>query len=130
MTFMQQENTYELVSALFIKLLAVVYFIAFASLSGQIVALAGQDGILPLTELLGQVENARHYAKLTLKYAESEGVADFALGYAYEALARVEAAAGDKEQMEAYLAKANQVAAGMTDLESKEMLLSDLETIR
>ena len=41
---MQQESTYELVSALFIKLLAVVYFIAFASLSGQIVALAGQDG--------------------------------------------------------------------------------------
>ena len=55
--FMQQENTYELVSALFIKLLAVVYFIAFASLSGQIVALAGQDGILPLTELLEQASN-------------------------------------------------------------------------
>ncbi|MGD8803323.1 MAG: hypothetical protein PVG12_09070, partial [Gammaproteobacteria bacterium] len=52
---MQQENTYELVSALFIKLLALVYFIAFASLSSQIVALAGQDGILPLTHLL---ENA------------------------------------------------------------------------
>ncbi len=49
---MQQENTYELVSALFIKLLALVYFIAFASLSGQIIALIGQDGILPVTELL------------------------------------------------------------------------------
>jgi len=80
--------------------------------------------------LLGQVENARHYAGLTLKYAECEGVANFALGYAYEALARVEATAGDKVQMETYLAKANQVAAGMTDLESKEMLLSDLDTIR
>lgn len=49
---MQQENTYELVSALFIKLLALVYFIAFASLSGQIVGLIGQDGILPVTDLL------------------------------------------------------------------------------
>jgi hypothetical protein len=49
---MQQENTYELVSALFIKLLALVYFIAFASLSGQIIALIGQDGILPVTNLL------------------------------------------------------------------------------
>ena len=49
---MQQENTYELVSALFIKLLAVVYFVAFASLSGQIVGLVGQDGILPVTDLL------------------------------------------------------------------------------
>ncbi len=51
---MQQESTYELVSAVFIKLLAVVYFIAFASLSGQIVALAGHDGILPITEMLQQ----------------------------------------------------------------------------
>lgn len=55
---MQQENTYELVSALFIKLLALVYFVAFASLSGQIIALAGQDGILPVTALL---ENATQY---------------------------------------------------------------------
>jgi hypothetical protein len=54
---MQQENTYELVSALFIKLLAVVYFIAFASLSGQIIALAGQEGILPFTDLLQQASN-------------------------------------------------------------------------
>jgi hypothetical protein len=49
---MQDENTYELVSALFIKLLALVYFVAFASLSGQIIALIGQDGILPVTNLL------------------------------------------------------------------------------
>ena len=55
---MQQENSYELVSALFIKLLALVYFIAFASLSGQIIALAGQDGILPVTALL---ENATQH---------------------------------------------------------------------
>ena len=48
----QQENTYELVAALFIKLLALVYFIAFASLSGQIVALVGQEGILPVSNLL------------------------------------------------------------------------------
>ena len=49
---MQQENTYDLVSALFIKLLAVIYFVAFASFSSQITALVGQYGILPVTELL------------------------------------------------------------------------------
>ena len=53
---MQQENTYELVSALFIKLLALIYFIAFASFSSQIIALAGQDGILPLVDLLEQAD--------------------------------------------------------------------------
>ena len=51
---MQQENTYELVSALFIKLLAVVYFVAFASFSSQITALVGEYGILPVTDLLDQ----------------------------------------------------------------------------
>ena len=53
---MQQENTYELVSALFIKLLALTYFVAFASFSGQVVALVGQDGILPLADLLEQAD--------------------------------------------------------------------------
>jgi hypothetical protein len=53
---MQQENTYELVSALFIKLLALVYLAAFASFSSQIVALAGQEGILPVSDLLENAE--------------------------------------------------------------------------
>ena len=53
---MQQENTYELVSALFIKLLALVYFIAFASFSSQVLALVGEHGILPVTDLLDQAE--------------------------------------------------------------------------
>ena len=52
-----QENGYVLVSALFLKLLALIYFIAFASLSGQIVGLAGADGIQPLHILF---ENATH----------------------------------------------------------------------
>ena len=51
------ENGYVLVSALFLKLLALIYFIAFASLSGQIVGLAGADGIQPLHILF---ENATH----------------------------------------------------------------------
>jgi len=53
---MQQENTYQLVSALFIKLLALVYFIAFASFSSQVLALVGEHGILPVTDLLDQAE--------------------------------------------------------------------------
>ena len=54
---MQQENTYELVAALFIKLLALVYFIAFASFSGQVTGLVGENGILPFTELLEHAGN-------------------------------------------------------------------------
>ena len=80
--------------------------------------------------LLKQVENARRYGQLCLQAALQEGVLPFALGYAYEALARAEAAAGNKTQMQAYLKQAHQVAERMSDLESKEQLLADLDTIR
>ena len=41
-----------LTSRLFLKLLAIIYFVAFASLSIQITALAGINGILPFEQLL------------------------------------------------------------------------------
>ena len=42
------ENSYRLVSALFLRLLGVIYLIAFASLGVQIEGLAGSQGIIPL----------------------------------------------------------------------------------
>jgi hypothetical protein len=57
-------------------------------------------------------------------------VAPFFLGYAYEALARAEAAAGNAEQMAAYLAKAREAADKVTDVEAKKLLLDDLETVK
>jgi hypothetical protein len=79
--------------------------------------------------LLGQVENARHYGQMNLQVAQLPGVASFALGYAYESLARAESAAENKELMQQYLQAALQVAERMTDLEDKEQLLADLDTI-
>jgi hypothetical protein len=43
-----EASGYALVSALFLKSLALIYFIAFASIGVQIDGLAGPDGILPL----------------------------------------------------------------------------------
>jgi lipase maturation factor 1 len=45
-------NRYRLVSALFLRLLAVIYFIAFSSLAPQITGLVGEQGILPLSPWL------------------------------------------------------------------------------
>ena len=53
-----QKNGYALVCALFLKLLALLYFVAFASLSGQIIGLAGADGIQPLHLLLERATEA------------------------------------------------------------------------
>lgn len=47
-----RSEDYQLVSALFLRLLAVIYFIAFASIGSQIVGLVGTEGILPFNQKL------------------------------------------------------------------------------
>lgn len=49
------ENQYRLIAALFLRLLAIIYFIAFFTLTFQITGLAGEDGILPLGLWLDQL---------------------------------------------------------------------------
>ena len=46
------ENSYRLIAELFLSLLAVIYFIAFFTLTSPITGLAGEDGILPLSPWL------------------------------------------------------------------------------
>lgn len=48
----REVDNYQLVSGLFIKLLALIYFVAFLSLHVQITGLVGDNGILPFSELL------------------------------------------------------------------------------
>ncbi len=50
-----EESTYRLVSAIFLRLLAIIYFIAFYSMTSQVVGLVGSDGILPVTPWLQQL---------------------------------------------------------------------------
>jgi AmmeMemoRadiSam system protein B len=50
-------NTFKLASWLFIKLLGVIFLIAFVSLFSQILGLAGSEGILPATDKLSEYKN-------------------------------------------------------------------------
>jgi hypothetical protein len=47
---LQPDSEHQLISRLFLRSLAVIYLIAFASLATQITGLVGEQGILPLTE--------------------------------------------------------------------------------
>lgn len=78
--------------------------------------------------LLGQAENARRYAQLCLDASLEEG--PFYLGYAYEALARAASVIGNQTEMEAYLAEARRLAEAISDVEEKQMLSTDLDTIK
>jgi lipase maturation factor 1 len=48
----------QLTSWLFLRLLALIYFIAFLSLAGQVAGLAGPQGILPMDNYMSDVEGA------------------------------------------------------------------------
>ena len=79
--------------------------------------------------VLGQAYNARRYASLCLDASQGEDVAQFYLGYAYEALARAESLVGNTAQMEQYLNQARNIAAAMSDSDEKQMLLDGLAAI-
>jgi hypothetical protein len=53
----EQNNGYQLVAALFVRLLGVFYLIAFASIGVQIEGLAGSAGILPLAQTLAEMQS-------------------------------------------------------------------------
>jgi hypothetical protein len=53
---MYSENKYQLVSAIFLRLIGVFYLIAFISIGVQIEGLAGSQGILPFTQHLAYIE--------------------------------------------------------------------------
>jgi hypothetical protein len=54
---LREASDYRLVSALFLRLLALVYLVAFVSIGVQIVGLAGAEGILPFAQTLQGMED-------------------------------------------------------------------------
>lgn len=77
--------------------------------------------------VVGRAAEARRYAQRCLDYSHAEG--PFYLGYAYEALARAELAAGDPEQARAYLGRARAQAELLGEAEERAQLDADLATI-
>mgnify|MGYP001566686733 CR=1 FL=1 len=78
--------------------------------------------------LLGQADNARKYAEVSLKF--SEGCEPFYIGFAYEALARAEMIAGNVTKMNEYLKQAREFAGQVEDAEDKDVLSADIDSIK
>jgi hypothetical protein len=79
--------------------------------------------------ILGRAEPARHHARRDLEICQANGLGDFDLAFAYEALARASAVAGDKEQARSWTERALAAAEDIAEGEDRELLLTDLETI-
>jgi hypothetical protein len=64
-----------------------------------------------------------------LGVCERNGIGDWDLACAFEALARAYAVAGDSAESARWLARARAASAGIAAAEDRDLLLSDLATI-
>ena len=72
---------------------------------------------------------AAFYGQLCLEGCERDGIGDFDLAYAYEALARAAALQGDGVKREEFFAKAKAAAESIQEKDDRELFESDLKTI-
>ena len=79
--------------------------------------------------VLDRAEPALHHARRVLEICEENGIGDWDLAFAHEAIARAQAVAGDETATDAALADARAAAEGIADPEDRALLESDLETI-
>jgi DNA-binding transcriptional MerR regulator len=79
--------------------------------------------------VLGRAEPSLHHARRVLDLCQENGIGDWDLGFAYEALARAHAIAGDTGQAREYTDQALAAAEDIAKDVDRDLLLADLETI-
>lgn len=79
--------------------------------------------------VLGRAEPALHHARRVLDLCQEHRIGDFDLAFAYEALARAHAVAGDPGRARECTDQALAAAADIADGDDRTLVLADLETI-
>jgi hypothetical protein len=79
--------------------------------------------------VLGRSEPAIYHGRFVLDICQRNGIGDWDLAFAYEALARAHAVAGDSAESARWLAMAHEASENIAEDEDREMVLSDLATI-
>jgi hypothetical protein len=79
--------------------------------------------------VLGRAEPAIHHGRRCLKICQANGIEDFDLAFAYEALARANGVAGDEGAARRYAGLARQAAAGIAEADDRAHLEEDLATL-
>ena len=79
--------------------------------------------------MLGRPEPAVHHARRCHEICEQHGIGDFDLAYAYEALARAHAVAGDAGSAREHGERAREAGRAIADDDDRELFESDLATL-
>ena len=88
----------------------------------------GQWMLSHVYAVLGKGKEALSYAQETARLTKEQDLKGFDLAYSYEALARANAAAGNKKEYAKWLEKAQKSGALISDEEDKKHFISDLES--
>ena len=80
--------------------------------------------------VLGREEPATLHARRCLAVCEEHGLGDFALAYAYEALARADAVAGRKRDFHRHRELAIQAGERIVEADDRALFRNDLHTLR
>jgi tetratricopeptide (TPR) repeat protein len=89
----------------------------------------GEWQISRVYTVLGRPEPALYHARRVLDLCQENGIGDWDLAFAYEALARAYAVAGDARHAREYTDQALAAAGDIADDEDRDLVLADLETI-
>jgi hypothetical protein len=80
--------------------------------------------------IVGRAEPSTHHAQTSLRFCREHQLGDYLLAYAYEALARAAAVAGDDIECEKWLEQGWTAAQQVSDAATRERLEADLSRIR
>jgi hypothetical protein len=79
--------------------------------------------------VLGRAEPAIYHAQRCLEICVANGIGDFDIAFAHEALARANAVGGDPVAAAEHLSRARELAEHINEDDDREILLDDLATI-
>jgi hypothetical protein len=86
----------------------------------------GEWQISRVYSVLGRAEPALYHARRYLEICEQDGIADWDLAFAYEALARASRVAGDEEAVRDYVRKAREAGEQIADQDDREHFEEDI----
>ena len=80
--------------------------------------------------ILEMYDSALYHAKRCLNICQENNIGDFAMAFAYEAIARAYSIKGEKKEKEEYLKRAEQAGMEIKNKEDREYFFPELSTIK
>jgi len=89
----------------------------------------GEWQISRVYSILNHPKSAIYHAGLCLEICKTNEIGDFDLAFAYEALARAHAVAGDLKKSQKYIELGEQAGQKITDAENKDYFFTELQSV-